>query len=113
MKSISRSYCTIISKALYLEMCLVKQNRIRFEVIKQEKENSLLISLPGFYSSGDVWNETKSNFEKILLVIHLLSAVVVLRELNHSRMLHFYKLGNRDRQYHKSFHKTGNHHSGS
>jgi pimeloyl-ACP methyl ester carboxylesterase len=35
-----------------------------FEVAKTGKGKQAIIFLPGFASSGDVWNETKSNFEK-------------------------------------------------
>jgi pimeloyl-ACP methyl ester carboxylesterase len=35
-----------------------------FEVVKTGKGKQAIIFLPGFASSGDVWNETKSNFEK-------------------------------------------------
>lgn len=35
-----------------------------FEVIKTGKGKQAIIFLPGFASSGDVWSETKSNFEK-------------------------------------------------
>lgn len=35
-----------------------------FEVTKTGNGKQAIIFLPGFASSGDVWNETKSNFEK-------------------------------------------------
>jgi pimeloyl-ACP methyl ester carboxylesterase len=35
-----------------------------FDVIKTGKGKQAIIFLPGFASSGDVWNDTKSNFEK-------------------------------------------------
>ena len=35
-----------------------------FEVSKTGKGKQAIIFIPGFASSGDVWNETKSNFEK-------------------------------------------------
>jgi pimeloyl-ACP methyl ester carboxylesterase len=34
-----------------------------FEVIKTGKGRQSIVFIPGFASSGDVWNETKSNFE--------------------------------------------------
>ncbi len=34
-----------------------------FEVVKSGKGKQAIIFLPGFASSGDVWNETKANFE--------------------------------------------------
>ena len=35
-----------------------------FEVVKTGKGKKAIIFIPGFASSGEVWNETKSNFEK-------------------------------------------------
>ena len=34
-----------------------------FEVVKTGKGKQSIVFIPGFASSGDVWNETKSNFE--------------------------------------------------
>ncbi|SHG88374.1 Pimeloyl-ACP methyl ester carboxylesterase [Flavobacterium micromati] len=35
-----------------------------FEVVKSGKGKQSIVFIPGFASSGDVWNETKANFEK-------------------------------------------------
>ena len=35
-----------------------------FEVLKSGKGKQSIVFIPGFASSGDVWNETKANFEK-------------------------------------------------
>jgi pimeloyl-ACP methyl ester carboxylesterase len=45
-------------------MFLHRQNNIRLKFLKPEKANKLIIFIPGFASSGEVWNETKVAFEK-------------------------------------------------
>lgn len=35
-----------------------------FEAVKSGKGKQAIVFIPGFASSGDVWNETKANFEK-------------------------------------------------
>lgn len=36
-----------------------------FEVVKSGHGKQSIVFIPGFASSGDVWNETKTNFEKV------------------------------------------------
>jgi len=55
-----------------------------FEVVKSGKGKQSIIFLPGFASSGDVWNETKANFEKDFTCYTFTMAV--LPESNHSQM---------------------------
>ena len=54
---------TLLFSALYLNV-FGQTKSYPFEVIKTGKGKQAIIFLPGFASSGDVWNETKSNFEK-------------------------------------------------
>ena len=53
----------LLFSALYLNV-FGQTKSYPFEVIKTGKGKQAIIFLPGFASSGDVWNETKSNFEK-------------------------------------------------
>jgi pimeloyl-ACP methyl ester carboxylesterase len=57
----------LIVALLFSALCLNVFGQTKsypFEITKTGKGKQSIIFLPGFASSGDVWNETKSNFEK-------------------------------------------------
>ncbi|MDR6369627.1 pimeloyl-ACP methyl ester carboxylesterase [Chryseobacterium bernardetii] len=56
----------LIIMLFFLAICNIfgQQTTYPFEVKKTGKGNQSLIFIPGFASSGDVWNETTSKFEK-------------------------------------------------
>lgn len=57
----------LITALLFSAMCLnvfAQTKSYPFEVVKTGKGKQTIIFIPGFASSGDVWNETKANFEK-------------------------------------------------
>ena len=56
----------MIIMLFFLAICNIfgQQTTYPFEVKKTGKGNQSLIFIPGFASSGDVWNETTSKFEK-------------------------------------------------
>ena len=61
-----KKYILIISflfSALYLNV-FAQTKSYPFEVSKTGKGKQAIVFIPGFASSGDVWNETKANFEK-------------------------------------------------
>jgi pimeloyl-ACP methyl ester carboxylesterase len=61
-----KKYILIIT-LLFSALCLnvfAQTKSYPFEVIKTGKGKQAIIFIPGFASSGDVWNETKANFEK-------------------------------------------------
>jgi pimeloyl-ACP methyl ester carboxylesterase len=61
-----KKYILIIA-LLFSALCLnvfAQTKQYPFEVSKTGKGKQALIFIPGFASSGDVWNETKVNFEK-------------------------------------------------
>ena len=62
-----KKYIFVVAALLFSALCLNVFGQTKsypFEVIKTGKGKQAIIFLPGFASSGDVWNETKSNFEK-------------------------------------------------
>ncbi|WP_264565721.1 alpha/beta fold hydrolase [Flavobacterium sp. N3904] len=62
-----KKYIFLVIALLFSALCLNVFGQTKsypFEVIKTGKGKQAIIFLPGFASSGDVWNETKSNFEK-------------------------------------------------
>jgi pimeloyl-ACP methyl ester carboxylesterase len=62
-----KKYIFLVITLLFSALCLNVFGQTKsypFEVIKTGKGKQAIIFLPGFASSGDVWNETKSNFEK-------------------------------------------------
>jgi hypothetical protein len=63
----NEKYIFVVAALLFSALCLNVFGQTKsypFEVIKKGKGKQAIIFLPGFASSGDVWNETKSNFEK-------------------------------------------------
>ena len=57
----------LITALLFSALCLnvfAQAKSYPFEVVKTGKGKQAIIFIPGFASSGDVWNETKTNFEK-------------------------------------------------
>ena len=63
MKKYSFLVIVLLFSALYLNV-FGQIKSYPFEISKTGKGKQSIIFLPGFASSGDVWNETKSNFEK-------------------------------------------------
>jgi len=62
-----KKYIFLVITLLFSALCLNVFGQTKsypFEVAKTGKGKQTIIFLPGFASSGDVWNETKSNFEK-------------------------------------------------
>jgi pimeloyl-ACP methyl ester carboxylesterase len=62
-----KKYIFLIITLLFSALCLNVFGQTKsypFEITKTGKGKQSIIFLPGFASSGDVWNETKSNFEK-------------------------------------------------
>ncbi len=62
-----KKYIFVVTALLFSALCLNAFGQAKsypFEVVKTGKGKQAIIFLPGFASSGDVWNETKSNFEK-------------------------------------------------
>lgn len=62
-----KKYIFVVTALLFSSLCLNVFGQTKsypFEVIKTGKGKQAIIFLPGFASSGAVWNETKSNFEK-------------------------------------------------
>jgi pimeloyl-ACP methyl ester carboxylesterase len=62
-----KKYIFLIIALLFSALCLNVFGQTKsypFEITKTGKGKQSIIFLPGFASSGDVWNETKSNFEK-------------------------------------------------
>jgi pimeloyl-ACP methyl ester carboxylesterase len=61
-----KKYILIIA-LLFSALCLnvfAQTKSYPFEVSKTGKGKQAIVFIPGFASSGDVWNETKANFEK-------------------------------------------------
>jgi pimeloyl-ACP methyl ester carboxylesterase len=57
----------LITALLFSALCLnvfAQTKSYPFEVVKTGKGKQAIIFIPGFASSGDVWNETKAVFEK-------------------------------------------------
>jgi len=62
-----KKYIILIIAFLFSALCLnvfAQTKSYPFEVLKTGKGKQSIIFIPGFASSGDVWNETKANFEK-------------------------------------------------
>jgi pimeloyl-ACP methyl ester carboxylesterase len=62
-----KKYIILIIAFLFSALCLNVFGQTKsypFEVTKTGKGKQSIIFIPGFASSGDVWNETKANFEK-------------------------------------------------
>jgi pimeloyl-ACP methyl ester carboxylesterase len=62
-----KKYIFLVIVLLFSALCLNVFGQTKsypFEITKTGKGKQSIIFLPGFASSGDVWNETKSNFEK-------------------------------------------------
>ncbi|SHL84435.1 alpha/beta fold hydrolase [Flavobacterium chilense] len=62
-----KKYIILIIAFLFSALCLnvfAQTKSYPFEVLKTGKGKQSIIFIPGFASSGDVWNETKVNFEK-------------------------------------------------
>jgi pimeloyl-ACP methyl ester carboxylesterase len=61
-----KKYIFLVIALLFSALCLNvfgQKKSYPFEVAKTGKGKQVIIFVPGFASSGDVWNETKSNFE--------------------------------------------------
>ena len=62
-----KKYIILIIAFLFSALCLnvfAQTKSYPFEVLKTGKGKQSIIFIPGFASSGDVWNETKAVFEK-------------------------------------------------
>jgi pimeloyl-ACP methyl ester carboxylesterase len=62
-----KKYIFLVIALLFSALCLnvfAQTKPYPFEVVKSGKGKQSIVFIPGFASSGDVWNETKSNFEK-------------------------------------------------
>ncbi|MEO8236700.1 MAG: alpha/beta hydrolase [Flavobacterium sp.] len=62
-----KKYIYLIIALLFSAVCLnvfAQTKSYPFEVVKTGKGKQAIIFIPGFASSGDVWNETKAVFEK-------------------------------------------------
>lgn len=61
-----RNYKCLITALLFTALCvnvMAQTKSYPFEVQKTGQGKQAIIFIPGFASSGDVWNETKSKFE--------------------------------------------------
>ncbi|MEN2415817.1 alpha/beta fold hydrolase [Flavobacterium mesophilum] len=62
-----KKYIILIIAFLFSALCLnvfAQTKQYPFEVLKTGKGKQSILFIPGFASSGDVWNETKTAFEK-------------------------------------------------
>lgn len=62
-----KKYTVVIIAFLFSALCLnvfAQSKSYPFEVLKTGKGKQSIIFIPGFASSGEVWNETKAAFEK-------------------------------------------------
>lgn len=62
-----KKYIILIIAFLFSALCLNVFAQIKsypFEVLKTGKGKQSIIFIPGFASSGEVWNETRADFEK-------------------------------------------------
>lgn len=62
-----KKYIILIIAFLFSALCLNVFGQTKsypFEVTKTGKGKQAIVFIPGFASSGDVWKETKANFEK-------------------------------------------------
>ncbi len=62
-----KKYIILVIALLFSALCLnvfAQTKQYPFEVTKTGKGKKAIVFIPGFASSGDVWKETKVNFEK-------------------------------------------------
>ncbi|RKR10672.1 pimeloyl-ACP methyl ester carboxylesterase [Flavobacterium sp. 90] len=62
-----KKYIILVIALLFSALCLnvfAQTKQYPFEVVKTGKGKKAIVFIPGFASSGDVWKETKVNFEK-------------------------------------------------
>ncbi|KRD11745.1 alpha/beta hydrolase [Flavobacterium sp. Root901] len=62
-----KKYLILIIALLFSALCLnvfAQTKSYPFEVVKTGKGKQSIVFIPGFASSGEVWNETKASFEK-------------------------------------------------
>lgn len=62
-----KKYIILVIALLFSALCLnvfAQTKSFPFEVVKSGNGDQAIIFIPGFASSGDVWNETKPNFER-------------------------------------------------
>ncbi|MCC9072769.1 alpha/beta hydrolase [Flavobacterium sp. F-65] len=62
-----KKYIILVIALLFSAVCLnvfAQTKSYPFEVIKSGKGKQAILFIPGFASSGEVWNDTKANFEK-------------------------------------------------
>jgi len=62
-----KKHIILVIALLFSALCLnvfAQTKSYPFEVIKSGKGKQSIVFIPGFASSGEVWNETKANFEK-------------------------------------------------
>ena len=62
-----KKYIILVIAFLFSALCLNVFGQTKsypFEVVKTGNGKKSIILIPGFASSGEVWNETKANFEK-------------------------------------------------
>lgn len=62
-----KKYIILVIALLFSALCLnvfAQTKQYPFEVIKTGKGKQAILFIPGFASSGEVWNETKTSFEK-------------------------------------------------
>lgn len=62
-----KKYIILVIAFLFSALCLnvfAQTKSYPFEVVKTGNGKKSIIFIPGFASSGEVWNETKANFEK-------------------------------------------------
>ena len=62
-----KKYIILVIALLFSALCLnvfAQTKQYPFEVLKTGKGKQNIVFIPGFASSGDVWNETRANFEK-------------------------------------------------
>jgi len=62
-----KKYIILVIALLFSALCLnvfAQTKQYPFEVTKTGKGKKAIVFIPGFASSGEVWKETKANFEK-------------------------------------------------
>ncbi|KLT68106.1 alpha/beta fold hydrolase [Flavobacterium sp. ABG] len=62
-----KKYIILVIALLFSAVCLnvfAQTKSYPFEVVKSGKGKQAILFIPGFASSGEVWNDTKANFEK-------------------------------------------------
>ncbi|WP_394776942.1 alpha/beta fold hydrolase [Flavobacterium sp.] len=63
MKKCTLLFIAVVVSSLFLK-AFAQTKSYPFDVVKTGKGKQAILFIPGFASSGDVWNETKANFEK-------------------------------------------------